>query len=273
VIVSPLDPFGYSAPGHPSYPKIFRVGGELADHFSVKAHIWPANAKVAEYRLPGGANARQGFYFYRNNRLLQGGGWNGYRDPDPHTSLARVAVDLSPDADVDVSLDIKKVQVSLPPRALLVLTESKASDGTTFRQYISQAERSYRTRGVAADDLPLVPSAGLPKALCDFLKTRLRLESTARVRPFGLTWGRLKKDRVFELDRDGDRIVLNKTYRSVLLGGSNPSAADAPIIKTLLFFCLREIATSGRLSSGMKAHVDLVNDALLLAVRHESKSR
>jgi hypothetical protein len=40
-------------------------------------HIWPPNSDQPEYQLGNRAAARQGFYFYRNNRLIQAGGWNG----------------------------------------------------------------------------------------------------------------------------------------------------------------------------------------------------
>jgi hypothetical protein len=43
---------------------------------------------------PRSWNSQQGFYFYRNNRLLQAGSWSYLRTPDEHTKLLRVAVNF-----------------------------------------------------------------------------------------------------------------------------------------------------------------------------------
>ena len=59
--------------------------GAYKNRIKIKAHIWPPNTEVPEYKLPGGSNGPQGFYFYRNNRLIQGGGWNGIREVEPHS--------------------------------------------------------------------------------------------------------------------------------------------------------------------------------------------
>jgi hypothetical protein len=70
----------------------------------LEAHIWPSNSTGLGYKLGGGKVAeRQGFYFYRNDRLIQAGGWNKWRESDaePHSSLARVKIniDLAPNSD------------------------------------------------------------------------------------------------------------------------------------------------------------------------------
>jgi hypothetical protein len=80
IALDPLDPFGYERTGQDGFPARLILDGEYKDRITIKAHIWPPNSNAAEYKLPGGTNARQGFYFYRNNRLIQGGGWNG---PEP----------------------------------------------------------------------------------------------------------------------------------------------------------------------------------------------
>ena len=59
-------------------------------------------------------NERQGFYIYRQNRLIQDGGWNEMRTPDEHTKFARIALDFSPEADAEMGVDIKKASIILP---------------------------------------------------------------------------------------------------------------------------------------------------------------
>jgi hypothetical protein len=72
--VEALDPFSYLMSGAPGYPKTFDISIPHAGHLEAVAHIWPARAKTAGYKLGGGAvSRRQGFYFYRSDRLIQAG--------------------------------------------------------------------------------------------------------------------------------------------------------------------------------------------------------
>ncbi|HEU4507267.1 MAG TPA: ATP-binding protein, partial [Pyrinomonadaceae bacterium] len=110
-----LDPFRYERTGREGFPAKLSIHGEYEKEIQINAHIWPPNSHKVEYKLPGGANSRQGFYFYRNNRLIQGGGWNGLRESEPHLSLARLEIDITSSVDVQVNLDVKKAEIQLPP--------------------------------------------------------------------------------------------------------------------------------------------------------------
>jgi hypothetical protein len=63
---------------------------------------------------PRNWNQQQGFYFYRNNRLLQSGGWSRIRAVDEHMKLLRIAVDFSRDLDRSFSINITKMRASIP---------------------------------------------------------------------------------------------------------------------------------------------------------------
>ena len=152
--IDALDPFAYSHSGRAGYPANMKVGEGFDGRVKIKAHIWPPNSTLPEYKLPGGTNARQGFYFYRNNRLIQGGGWNGIREAEPHASLARLEIDLSPDVDVDVSLDVKKVEIQLPPALVHAIENSRTQSGVDLRKYLVAADDAYRKRQITAGELP-----------------------------------------------------------------------------------------------------------------------
>jgi hypothetical protein len=152
------------------------------DRIAIKAHVWPPNSDAPGYNLPGGVNSRQGFYFYRNNRLIQGGGWNGIREVEPHASLARLEIDIASDFDVEVSLDVKKVEIQLPSPLVKSIQKARTASGTDFKKYLSIADETYRTRKVTESELPLIPSAGLPADLRDFLHKELRIKATAKHR-------------------------------------------------------------------------------------------
>lgn len=58
---------------------------------------------------PRGWNAHQGFYVYRNKRLLVPGDWLGFGyAKEEHYKLARIQVDISNSTDGEWSIDVKK---------------------------------------------------------------------------------------------------------------------------------------------------------------------
>ena len=63
---------------------------------------------------PRNWNQQQGFYFYRNNRLLQAGGWSWLRAVDEHTKLLRVAVHFDGELDHAFSLNVTKMRALIP---------------------------------------------------------------------------------------------------------------------------------------------------------------
>lgn len=68
---------------------------------------------------PGGWTAQQGFYVYRNKRLLVYGDWLRLGRPTPwtredHYKLARIRLDILNDADAEWHLDVKK-STARPP--------------------------------------------------------------------------------------------------------------------------------------------------------------
>jgi hypothetical protein len=83
-------------------------------------------------------NLQQGFYIYRENRMIQSGGWNDIRTSEEHAKLARVALDFSSDMDTLLNVDIKKANIILP-KELVDALEPIVAD------VISQAEAAYRS--------------------------------------------------------------------------------------------------------------------------------
>jgi hypothetical protein len=267
--LDPLDPFGYDESGHPGFPATMFLDGGYEKRIAVKAHIWPPNSTSPFYKLPGGANSRQGFYFYRNNRLIQGGGWNGMREAEPHSSLARLEIDIASDFDVEVSLDVKKVEIQLPARLAASIQKAKTISGADFKKYLSIADATYRTRRATEKELPFIPSLGLPSDLASFLHHELRISSTARHRDLKIQWKHLDEDLFFEIDRDAGVLYLNKGYRKQLLHGLSGSSADIPVVKCLLFLVLENVLYSERIGTKIRERLEQVNRILVQAVRYE----
>lgn len=93
--VEALNPFP-RVTGLKGYPRVFSFRLPGGPKVSFTAHVWHRNANDAGFKLGGGRLAkRQGMYIYRNDRIIQAGGWNGLRnDAEVHSSLARIEFDL-----------------------------------------------------------------------------------------------------------------------------------------------------------------------------------
>jgi hypothetical protein len=84
--------------------------------------------------------AHQGFYVYRNKRLLVSGDWLGMFKKEVHYDLCRVRIDLTNDLDEEWQIDIRK-SFARPPSRLKETILSIAKDVR------AQAVEVYRHKG------------------------------------------------------------------------------------------------------------------------------
>lgn len=112
----------------------------------VKGFVLPHKSKFETERDfsaasgPHGWNAHQGFYIYRNERLLVAGDWFRMFKKEEHYKLARIMIDLPNDLDEDWQIDIKK-SIARPP---LKLQDKLKAYATQVR---AQAVEVYRHKG------------------------------------------------------------------------------------------------------------------------------
>ncbi|MEK3923469.1 ATP-binding protein [Paenibacillus sp. FSL K6-2393] len=87
------------------------------------------SSKAAHARAAGPKkwNRAQGFYIYRNDRIIQNGGWNRLRSSDEHTKLARIAIDFVSEADESFKIDIAKMAVQIPRQIRTELAKFSAT--------------------------------------------------------------------------------------------------------------------------------------------------
>lgn len=124
-VVKPWDPFLEGHPGKalesPEY-RILNTTGVM-----VQCHVLPHRdmLKSAEQETSGGPNGwtqQEGFYVYRNKRLLMAGGWLGLGDGgkqwprDEAHRLARIRVDIPNNADAEWKINVLKSTASPPVR-------------------------------------------------------------------------------------------------------------------------------------------------------------
>jgi hypothetical protein len=160
--LQPWDPFARTERNTLALPQQvlrLQIGKQLSPIF-IQPYVLPPETQfssAASHRRAGGPykwNRHQGFYFYRNDRLIQTGGWSRLRTLDEHTKLARVSVDFPSPADSAFGLNISKTQVRIPP-ALRPDIAAIASSVARVAQEVykrSTAETSGRpTTAVKAD--------------------------------------------------------------------------------------------------------------------------
>ncbi|CAD7737813.1 hypothetical protein LMG31886_26580 [Xanthomonas hydrangeae] len=124
--VCPWDPF---MTGHPAKPWVSPPTKNITSYgtVTVQAHVLPHREKLtaAEFEDnagPAGWTAQQGFYVYRNERLLVAGGWLGlgssraWNREESHR-LARIRLDIPNTADADWKIDVRK-STARPPLSL-----------------------------------------------------------------------------------------------------------------------------------------------------------
>ena len=270
VEIDPLDPFAYGTPPAQGFPAAFPLDIRGAGNLVVHAHVWPPNSDLPEYKLGNRAAARQGFYFYRNDRLIQAGGWNGLlqHESEPHSSLARIVVDLPPALDDSFSLNVQKSSVIVPQGFHEALSDARTAEGMDFDGYRQAAQTVYRSgdrRALASRHL--VPGQGFPAAISEHVRDSLQERRDTEAQPETLTvdvdWQPLGDDEFFRVDPGNGRIMLNQTYRDSVLAGLPASRCDVPLIKSLLYLLVGSDVQSATISE--KRRRDLARMNRLLA--------
>lgn len=268
VPVAALDPFAYAKTGTGGYPITFQLEFPGLGFLDMVAHIWPPKSESPEYKLGGGKVAeRQGFYFYRNDRLIQVGGWNAVRESDsePHFSLARVMIDLPPVLDGTFGLLIQKSKV-VPPPSFKTLVEAVRSGKTSFGDYIAAADEAYRASAIPVSSEVILPGKGLPVALQRKI-ARIVAGDSEQAREIQFEWRQFESDGLFEPDAANDVIYLNLQYRPLLAEKGSHSSSDIPLIKSLLFLLLSPDLQQRRMSKKRSEWHEQCNEVLAAALK------
>lgn len=121
--VAPWDPFMTGHPAKPWESPVARIS-TASGPVEAQCHVLPHKDKLSEDDFskaggPEGWTSQQGFYVYRNKRLLLAGGWLGlgkgraWNREESHR-LARIRVDIPNSADADWKIDVRK-STARPP--------------------------------------------------------------------------------------------------------------------------------------------------------------
>ncbi|WP_313952521.1 ATP-binding protein [Accumulibacter sp.] len=263
--ITPWDPF---MSGHPGKPWNSPVERRFTPSGVVEAecHVLPHRDRMTldEHDAaagPEGWTSQQGFYVYRNGRLLLAGGWLGLGqgrawNREEAQRLARIRLDIPNTADADWKIDIRKstarIPVSLRPwlTRLAEDTREKARHVFAWRGApmavagdgaVEQAWRLDRTRAGARyridENHPAVAVAldasGPANAL---VRAMLRvIEETVPVQRIWLDTAENRETPKTGFDGEPPenvRAVLATLFQSMVARGVEPAAAKRTLLAT-----------------------------------------
>lgn len=269
--VEAINPFGYATSGHPGYPKTI-VATSGRHEVQLKCHIWPSKADIPGFRIYGKpGNDFQGFFIYRNDRLLQVGGWSDVANKSKLRGLARVIIDA--DAAIGTLLTMKPEKSGLRFEAGFkeALGRAHASDGTSFEQFLLDAEHTHKTasKRIKKRDPVIAPDRGFAASV------RKQIEAEVGVTKSGslnIRWDPMPKGEFFDIDFGNGEIVLNTRYRR-LFAPQGGSLNDAPLIKALMFLLTHKIFEGTVLGPKDKDNIAIWRAILGAAVEAEERMR
>lgn len=269
--VKPIDPFGYTRSGASGYPK--KMTAPYDDRIlTIHCHIWPGKSHLDGFKLEsdGRADAHQGFYFYRNDRLLQAGGWNQVFVSDREHQLARVAVDIDDSSAGRLRMNPEKSSVATDAEFQDAIGKTAAQDGESFWDFLATAREIYKRSRKRNTNRPRMvpPGKGFHPALRRALGDELEYLPDE---PFDIRWKPIPGETFMEVDRERRTLWLNKRYRLHLTGDDYGSLNDAPLLKGLLYLLAQEVFRGSYLGPRDKDSIDLWQQVLTAAVRVESQ--
>lgn len=124
------------------------MGMQSIGNIQIHPYVLPAKDAfddIAKFEKTAGIkgwNAQQGFYLFRNKRLIVNGGWLNLKRMklDEHTKLARIIIDFDSSDDEGWHVDVSKSKASVPMGTLRDHVDAIA------RHTRKEAEKIYRHR-------------------------------------------------------------------------------------------------------------------------------
>jgi hypothetical protein len=264
--VEALDPFGYPASGAAGYPiamTLILPGGQS----DAVLHLWPTVPSHPSWTLSGRSPLdTQGLYVYRNDRLLQTGGWNGLTTASRDLACARVAVDIGHVIRPHLTINPEKTGVVVDTSFTEAWLAGYTSAGDTFADYLAvarsgaQTARKRHRRPVEVAE----PGKGLPADVVDAIDDNATFLAGD---PVHLRWKNLNENEVFRVDRDARTIWLNVRHKAALGGAAGLSNEDAAVTKMLLLLLLGGHASSA-ITGPKERRDEEAWQAMLLAAVH-----
>lgn len=266
--VDPIDPFGYIAP--PGGGDVVDLRGRLdGEPIDLRAHVWPAaQADSPSFRLADrSGERRQGLYVYRNDRLLQAGGWNGIVHGSRDLAYARIKFDIDDAVARHATINPEKSGVEFDADLREAVEQSVDANGHGFRDYLALAEQEAAvSRRRTRRPITLAePRRGLSPELLDTIS---RSVSYSEHGPIEIRWRTMRGGSFTEIDLDRRTLWMNSRYRKAL-GADTGEADDAPLIKMLLLLLYSRFFEGSMLGGREREELRAWNDLIMAALDEE----
>jgi hypothetical protein len=98
----------------------FELPEKLGFPILIRAYVLPNKEGFSseeawkDAKGPSSWNDSQGYYIYRENRLIRFGGWQGTKAKDEHDKLARISIDIDAELDSFFRITVNKSRVQFP---------------------------------------------------------------------------------------------------------------------------------------------------------------
>lgn len=152
-VLEPLDPFASGHPAGQAMPEevlTLAKGDVIIRGYVLPHHKSMARTEWDELGGPEGHLRSQGFWVYRERRLIIAGSWFGLARQAELTKLSRIRVDIPNSMDPDWKIDVKKASAQLPP----IVRERLRK---VVERFAEVSRRTYTRRGSKLVDEARIP--------------------------------------------------------------------------------------------------------------------
>ncbi len=231
-VVDPINPFPpKNKRGDKNYPKIhtYKMKSQSGVHQSINitTHIWAPNSRKEEFQLDE-KQKRQGFYWYRNNRIIHAGGWAEISKLETHLNVARAAIDLPPSLDRDFGLTVGKYKFKFPQNFQdTFYKDARAPSGSTLTDWRTAASKVARVKENEKNNkIDFYPKFKFKnKSLNKKIKSIFNTSENGSA-PINVTWKDLEENKIIDVDFTDTQIVFNKKFKKELERKLNKEAMD-----------------------------------------------
>lgn len=228
-----------------------------------------ASGVMASQRLSP-AESGQGLYVYRNDRLLQLGGWNSVIEGGRDYENLRIAIDVDDSLLDVVRINPEKSGVVLEPEMRRAIHASLGEEISTFADLLVSA-RSAAAEGRRRERRPIElvePIRGLDRDVYDVIRDSVEF---ADADPIGIRWERMPTGRLVEPDIERRILRLNDRYRHVFSTSTGPE--DAPLFKTLVYLLYSRFFEGSFLGAREKREIAAYERIIMAALTDELRRR
>ena len=217
--LKPLDPFCRNEPNTKEFELSDKNGNFiLGDNYPpiiIKRYVLPTNPlKPGDYKFSSHEswdeakgnlswNEAQGYYIYRNNRLIDWGGWFKTKKIDEHDKLARACIDLTDDHDDLFKVDVTKSHIQMPEEL-----KNHLKDNVNAK-FIAEAKKRYA--GSENSKIEVKNAVREKTKMVDHLAAELIKEDKITVR-------KGNENSLIIKNQYGDKVSDDTTYKTLEIG-------------------------------------------------------